>query len=59
MSVFRPILGSALGSLEKEILEAQNNPSGSIIERVADNLNKLVRPDGTKVYFDDFGNIVE
>lgn len=59
MSVFRPILGSALGPLEKEILEAQRNPSGSIIERVADNLNKLVRPDGTKVYFDDFGNIVE
>lgn len=53
------MLGSALGPLEKEILEAQNNPSGSIIERVADNLNKLVRPDGTKVYFDDFGNIVE
>lgn len=59
MSVFRPILGSALGPLEKEILEAQNNPSGAIIERVGENLNKLKRADGSIVFFDDFGNIVE
>lgn len=59
MSVFRPILGSALGPLEKEILEAQRNPSGAIIERVGENLNKLKRADGSIVFFDDFGNIVE
>lgn len=53
------MLGSALGPLEKEILEAQRNPSGAIIERVGENLNKLKRADGSIVFFDDFGNIVE
>ena len=59
MSVFKPMLCSALGPLEKEILDAQSKPSGSIIQRVGDNLNKLTRQDGSVVYFDDFGNIVE
>lgn len=59
MSVFKPMLGSALGPLEKEILDAQSKPSGAIIERVGENLNKLKRADGSTVFFDDFGNIVE
>lgn len=59
MSVFKPMLGSALGPLEKEILDAQSKPSGTIIERVGENLNKLKRADGSTVFFDDFGNIVE
>lgn len=59
MSVFKPMLGSALGPLEKELLDAQRNPSGTIIERVGENLNKLKRADGSTVFFDDFGNIVE
>lgn len=59
MSVFKPMLGSALGLIEQELLNAQGRPSGSHAERVGDNLNKLTRPDGSVVYFDDFGNIVE
>lgn len=59
MSVFKPMLGSALGPLEQELIDAQRKPSGSHMERVGDNLNKLTRPDGSVVYFDDFGNIVE
>ena len=59
MSVFKPILGSALGSFEQELLNAQGKPSGAIIERVGENLNKLKRADGSTVFFDDFGNIVE
>ncbi len=59
MSVFKPMLGSALGPFEQELLDAQRNPSGTIIERVGENLNKLKRADGSTVFFDDFGNIVE
>lgn len=59
MRAFKPMLGSALGSFEQEILDAQRNPSGAIIERVGENLNKLKRADGSIVFFDDFGNIVE
>mgnify|MGYP004632545857 FL=1 len=53
------MLGSALGPFEQELLDAQRNPSGAIIERVGENLNKLKRADGSTVFFDDFGNIVE
>ena len=67
MSVFKPILGSALGPLEQQLLTADTGKSGWIpqtgiggtITRTGDNLNKLTRPDGSVVYFDDFGNIVE
>lgn len=59
MKVFKPLLGSTLGPLEQELLEAQRKPSGSHMERVGDNINKLTREDGSVVYFDDFGNIIE
>ena len=58
MSVFKPMLGSALGPLEQKILGGGELGSGEIWTRVGDNLNKLTRPDGSVVYFDDFGNIV-
>lgn len=58
MSVFKPMLGSALGPLEQKILSGGELESGEIWTRVGDNLNKLTRPDGSVVYFDDFGNIV-
>lgn len=59
MSVFNPKIGSALGPLEDKILMGDARGSGEIWTRVGDNLNKLTRPDGSTVYFDDFGNIVE
>ncbi len=66
MSVFKPILGSALGPLEQQLIGTDPIHSGGIPERIGgtitrtgDNLNKLTRPDGSVVYFDDFGNIVE
>ena len=55
MSVFKPMLGSALGPLEQKILSGGELGSGEIWTRVGD---KLTRPDGSVVYFDDFGNIV-
>lgn len=33
-------------------------PSGSIIESIGENLNVMTLGDGTVIYFDNFGNIV-
>lgn len=65
MKVFKPILGSAIGPLESINLDSEYSgiiPYGAgngTITRAGDNLNKLTRPDGSVVYFDDFGNIVD
>ena len=35
-----------------------DRPSGAIIESIGENLNVMTLGDGTVIYFDNFGNIV-
>lgn len=42
----------------KPVIAPMGRPSGSIIESIGENLNVMTLGDGTVIYFDNFGNIV-
>ena len=42
----------------KPVIAPMGQPSGAIIESIGENLNVMTLGDGTVIYFDNFGNIV-
>ena len=42
----------------KPVIAPMGQPSGAIIKSIGENLNVMTLGDGTVIYFDNFGNIV-
>ena len=53
-----PSLNSDFTDDGKPVIGPLAQPSGAIIESIGENLNVMTLGDGTVIYFDNFGNIV-
>ena len=58
MKKFDPTLNTVFTDDGKPVIAPMRPPSGSIIESIGENLNVMTLGDGTVIYFDNFGNIV-
>lgn len=58
MKKFDPTLNTVFTDDGKPVIAPMVRPSGSIIESIGENLNVMTLGDGTVIYFDNFGNIV-
>ena len=58
MKKFDPTLNTVFTDDGKPVIAPMGRPSGSIIESICENLNVMTLGDGTVIYFDNFGNIV-
>ena len=58
MKKFDPTLYTVFTDDGKPVIAPMGRPSGSIIESIGENLNVMTLGDGTVIYFDNFGNIV-
>lgn len=58
MKKFDPTLNTVFTDDGKPVIAPGWPPSGSAIESIGENLNVMTLGDGTVIYFDNFGNIV-
>lgn len=58
MKKFDPTLNTVFTDDGKPVIAPIGSPSGSTIESIGENLNVMTLGDGTVIYFDNFGNIV-
>lgn len=58
MKKFDPTLNTVFTDYGKPVIAPMGQPSGAIIESIGENLNVMTLGDGTVIYFDNFGNIV-
>lgn len=59
MKKFDPTLNTVFTDDGKPVIAPGGPPSGgSTIESIGENLNVMTLGDGTVIYFDNFGNIV-
>ena len=58
MKKFDPPLNTVFTDDGKPVIAPMGPPSGSTIESIGENLNVMTLGDGTVIYFDNFGNIV-
>lgn len=59
MKKFDPTLNTVFTDDGKPVIAPMGQqPSGAIIESIGENLNVMTLGDGTVIYFDNFGNIV-
>jgi hypothetical protein len=58
MKKFDPTLNTVFTDDGKPVIAPGVQPSGGIIESIGENLNVMTLGDGTVIYFDNFGNIV-
>lgn len=58
MKKFDPTLNTVFTDDGKLVIAPMGPPSGSTIESIGENLNVMTLGDGTVIYFDNFGNIV-
>lgn len=58
MKKFDPTLNTVFTDDGKPVIAPMGQSSGSIIESIGENLNVMTLGDGTVIYFDNFGNIV-
>lgn len=58
MKKFDPTLNTVFTDDGKPVIAPGEPPSGSTIESIGENLNVMTLGDGTVIYFDNFGNIV-
>lgn len=58
MKKFDSTLNTVFTDDGKPVIAPMGRPSGSIIESIGENLNVMTLGDGTVIYFDNFGNIV-
>lgn len=58
MKKFDPTLNTVFTDDGKPVIAPGYSPSGGIIESIGENLNVMTLGDGTVIYFDNFGNIV-
>lgn len=58
MKKFDPTLNTVFTDDGKPVIAPMGRHSGSIIESIGENLNVMTLGDGTVIYFDNFGNIV-
>lgn len=58
MKKFDPTLNTVFTDDGKPVIAPMGRPSGGIIESIGENLNVMTLGDGTVIYFDNFGNIV-
>ncbi len=58
MKKFDPTLNTVFTDDGKPVIAPMGRPSGAIIKSIGENLNVMTLGDGTVIYFDNFGNIV-
>lgn len=58
MKKFDPTLNTVFTDDGKPVIAPIGGPSGSTMESIGENLNVMTLGDGTVIYFDNFGNIV-
>ena len=58
MKKFDPTLNTVFTDDGKPVIAPMGRSSGSTIESIGENLNVMTLGDGTVIYFDNFGNIV-
>lgn len=58
MKKFDPTLNTVFTDDGKPVIAPIVRPSGSTMESIGENLNVMTLGDGTVIYFDNFGNIV-
>lgn len=58
MKKFDPTLNTVFTDDGKPVIAPGGPPSVSTIESIGENLNVMTLGDGTVIYFDNFGNIV-
>jgi hypothetical protein len=58
MKKFDPTLNTVFTDDGKPVIAPGGPHSGTIIESIGENLNVMTLGDGTVIYFDNFGNIV-
>lgn len=58
MKKFDPTLNTVFTDDGKPVIAPIGRPSGSTMESIGENLNVMTLGDGTVIYFDNFGNIV-
>ncbi len=58
MKKFDPTLNTVFTDDGKPVIAPMGQPSGAIIGSIGENLNVMTLGDGTVIYFDNFGNIV-
>ena len=58
MKKFAPTLNTVFTDDGKPVIAPMGQHSGAIFESIGENLNVMTLGDGTVIYFDNFGNIV-